>query len=295
MWFPTEGEQAGAIHQFARGAVRFGVIPEDRAFKSDHALDHFGQLANGNIAAEANVDELFIRIILHQEDAGAGHIVRVKKLAKGRAGAPTSDGWRAGDFRLMKLADKRRQNVGVLEIVIVVRPVKIGGHGADKIAAVLAAIGLTHFDAGDLGDGVPFIGRFERAGQEILFLQRLWRKFGINAGTAEEKKFFYAGLEGAMDEVVLDLQVLEKEFGGMAIVGEDATYLCRSHENVIWFFIGIEFLNGDGIQEVQLGVTAAKQVGKSPSSQFAPNSAAGEAAMAGNVDARVGLHLRGGR
>jgi hypothetical protein len=60
-------------------------------------------------------------------------------------------------------------------VVIVAGTVKIGRHRRDEVDAVLAAIGLAELDAGDLGNGVPLVGRFERTGEERIFAYRLRR------------------------------------------------------------------------------------------------------------------------
>src|SRR3546814_6483597 len=46
------------------------------------------------------------------------------------------------------------------------RPVEIGRHDRYEVAAILPAIGLAEHQAGDLGDGIPLVGRFERPGQQ---------------------------------------------------------------------------------------------------------------------------------
>ena len=81
----------------------------------------------------------------------------------------------------MKPADERRQHMGTLQVEVVVRLVEIRGYGGDEIAAILASIGLAHFNVGDLGYGVLLIGLFERTGQQILFLNRLGAVPWINA------------------------------------------------------------------------------------------------------------------
>ena len=58
---------------------------------------------------------------------------------------------------------------------------------------MLAAIGLAQLDAGDLGDGIPLVGRLQRPGQQRVFVHRLRRKFGIDAGRAEEQQLLDAG------------------------------------------------------------------------------------------------------
>ena len=70
----------------------------------------------------------------------------------------------------------------MLQVEIVARPVEIGRHGRDEVAAVLAAIGLRQLDAGDLGDGVPLVGRLQRAGEQRVLGDRLRRELRIDAG-----------------------------------------------------------------------------------------------------------------
>ena len=81
----------------------------------------------------------------------------------------------------MHFADQGREDVGVLKIVIVSRPVEIGRHDADEIGAVLPVVRGTHLDAGDLGDGVGLVGGFQHAGKEMFLLHRLRRVLGVDA------------------------------------------------------------------------------------------------------------------
>ncbi len=74
---------------------------------------------------------------------------------------------------LMEAADQRRQDVAVGGVVVVARPIEIGGHEADRIAAMLLAQRLAELDAGDLGDRVPLIRRFQRSSKQYLLTDRL--------------------------------------------------------------------------------------------------------------------------
>jgi hypothetical protein len=81
----------------------------------------------------------------------------------------------------MRLGDQGRQDVAGGEVEIVLRPVEVGRHGRDEVAAVLAAVGLGELDAGDLGDGVPLIGRLQRAGEQGFLADRLGGEPRIDA------------------------------------------------------------------------------------------------------------------
>ena len=59
----------------------------------------------------------------------------------------------------MQSAHERGGRVAVLGIEAVARPIKIGRHGYDEVAAMLAPVRLAQFDTGDLGHGVgPVVG-----------------------------------------------------------------------------------------------------------------------------------------
>lgn len=71
---------------------------------------------------------------------------------------------------------------------VVVGAVQIRRHGGDGVEGVLEAERLAHFDAGDLGDGVPLVGRLEGGGEEGRFGDRLRGEFGVDAGGSEEEE-----------------------------------------------------------------------------------------------------------
>ena len=57
--------------------------------------------------------------------------------------------------------DQRRKNMAVFRMVIVVRTIKIRGHNADIVCAILSVQILTIFQAADFGQGIGFIGFFQ--------------------------------------------------------------------------------------------------------------------------------------
>src|SRR4051812_39785141 len=100
----------------------------------------------------------------------------------------------------MRLANQGRQNVAVGKLVIVVRAVEVGGHDTDESRTALAVAAFAELDAGNLGDGVGFVGLFERAGEQVFLLDRLGAVARVDATGAEKAEILYAGLEGAVDE-----------------------------------------------------------------------------------------------
>ena len=160
--------------------------------------------------------------------------------------------------------------MGALQIVIVVGTVEVGGHGGDEIAAVLAAEGLAKFETGNFGDGIPFVGRLQRAGEKVFLLDRLRGELGVDAGTAQKEQFGHAGPPRAFNEVVLNLEIFQKEFGGLTLVGENAADLGGGDKDVFRFLGGKEILDGGGIEQIELAPGFAEEVFETLALQFAP-------------------------
>ena len=59
-------------------------------------------------------------------------------------------------------------------MVVITRPLEIGGHQADRSKAVLNAQHLTQLDPGDLGDRIPLIGGLQRSSEQCLFPSRIF-------------------------------------------------------------------------------------------------------------------------
>ncbi|GBE48596.1 hypothetical protein BMS3Bbin12_01776 [bacterium BMS3Bbin12] len=214
----------------------------------------------------------------------------MEELTARGAGAPDGDGGGARLLGLVELADEGREDVGGLEVEVVAGAVEVGGHGADGVEAVLAPVGLAHLDAGDLGHGVPLIGRFQRTAQQVFFLDRLRGVLGVDAGGAEEQEFAHAGAVGDVDDVGLDEQVVANELGGPGVVGEDAADLGGDEEDVL----GADFFEKGVyrrlVGEVEFGVGPGDEVVESGGAQDPADRGTHQTAVAGDVDAGVWLH-----
>ena len=122
---------------------------------------------------------------LEEEEGGVGEVVGVEEFAFDGAGAPDGDGGRAGFLGLVDLAEQRGEDVAGLEVVVVAGAVEVGGHGADEVVAVLAAVAVAEFDGGDLGDGVGAVGGLEGAGEQRVLGDGLGGVLGVDAAAAE--------------------------------------------------------------------------------------------------------------
>ena len=118
----------------------------------------------------------------HQEHACVGQVVAVEEFAARRARAPDREAPVPPHLGLMGLADQGGQDVAGLQIVVITRAVKVGGHDGKISGAVLAVVSPAHLDAGDLGHSVGAVRGFQGPGKEVFFLDRLRAQLRINAG-----------------------------------------------------------------------------------------------------------------
>ena len=81
----------------------------------------------------------------------------------------------------METAYEGRKYVGMRGMVIVVRPVEVGGHDGDVIGAILAVEILAVFEPRDFGEGVSLVGLLQRGGQQAAFGHGLGCHAGIDA------------------------------------------------------------------------------------------------------------------
>ena len=172
---------------------------EDCSFEANDFGDEKGEVSNADFLAGADIDDIGLIVGVHEEDAGIGHVIDVEELAQGVSGAPHDDFGGVGNPCIVEAAEERREDVGVSEVEVVTGAVEVGGHDADGVEAVLAAIGLGHLDSGDLGDGVGLVGGLERAGEEVILAHGLRGVPGVDAGGTEEEELAGAGAPGGID------------------------------------------------------------------------------------------------
>lgn len=178
---------------------------------------------------------------------------------------------------------------------VVLRAVEVGWHGGDGVKAVLDAVGLTHLDAGDLGDGVPLVGGLERAGEQGILGDGLRRELGVDAGGTEEEELpDGAAPERGVDDVGLDLEICGDEVGGEGGVGVDASDLGGGEDDIAGLLGSEEGLNVGLAGQVELRVGADDDVGEAEGQESAEDRGADEAAVAGDEDLGVLVGEEGG-
>ncbi len=154
--------------------------------------------------------------------------------------------------------------MGVVEVVVVVGAVQVGGHGGHEFCAVLPVVAVAHLDTGDLGQGVRTVGRFQWAGEQAVFLHRLGSCLGIDAGGAQEQQALHVVLPGAVDDVALDDEVVVDELRRVGVVGVDAADAGGGQQDVVGLFFSEEAGDGGLVTQLQFSVGTYDQVGVAP-------------------------------
>jgi hypothetical protein len=297
---PAERVQETDVQQLLRCAVGFGGVEDEGAVEVEDAGYGLSQLADGDVLAGADVDQrrrVFVEqraeagvVEVHQETAGLGEVVGVEELSARGSGSPDDHLLRARGLGLRRLADQRGQNVRAGEVEVVARAVEVGGHDGEVAGAVLAVVAPAHLDAGDLGNGIGPVGGFERPCEQVLLLDRLGTEPGVDAGGAEEEQALDTGVAAGLDDVGLENEVVADEVCGIGAVGEDATDPGRGEEDEVGPFGGEERIDGELVEQVKFLMRAGEDVAVSLAQEFAVDGGADQAAMAGDVDAAVGMH-----
>jgi hypothetical protein len=99
----------------------------------------------------------------------------------------------------------------------------------------------------------------QRAREQGVFGDRLRRVLGIDAAAAEEEQLLHAEAVRALDEVILDREVVEQKVHGLGLVREDAADLRGRDDHVGGS--GLVEVSGDrrAVEQVELGVGAQDQ------------------------------------
>lgn len=84
---PERGDAAG-VQQLARGPVGPAGVLDDVAVVPDDVGDDLGELPDGDVAPDPDVDGLRVVVVVEQVDDGGAEVVDVEELAAGGAGCP---------------------------------------------------------------------------------------------------------------------------------------------------------------------------------------------------------------
>ena len=143
--------------------------------------DQAREFSNGDVAADADIEVLFARVMLEDEDACNGQIIGEEEFPPRSPRSPHHDAFSANQGRFMETPHKCCYDMAIFRMIIVPKTIKVCWHYRDVIGFVLPPQCLTKFDSGDFCDRIPLVCRFERSGEERTFDNGLVGEPRINA------------------------------------------------------------------------------------------------------------------
>ena len=150
--------------------------------------------------------------------------------------------------------------MAVLQVVVVARPIQVGGHHAGVARAVLRIKAFAQLDAGNLGQGVRLVGWLQRASEQILFFDGLRAITWVNAARTQKHQIVDASTVSPLNQVGLHHQVLVDEVGTVGVVGMNTPHLGCSDEQIVGLFGLQKSLYLGLARQVKLGMRAGDDV-----------------------------------
>ena len=190
----------------------------------------------------------------------------------------------------MEAADQGGQDMRVLGIEVIERPVEVGWHAADEITLVLMAVALAELDACDLGDAVGGVGFFHRAGEQAVLANRDFSGLGVDAGAAEEEELRHTKVGCCLDDIVLNREVFDEELDRLLKIGGNASHSRGRIHDIVRTLGFKKNSHGGAIHQVQFLPRAGEDVLKSGPLEAPHDGAPDHSAMPGHKNLRFFFH-----
>src|SRR5574344_703266 len=187
----------------------------------------------------------------------------MQEFAQGASRTPERDRRVPFLARRLELADHRRQDVSVRDVVVVARPVEVGRHQRMVEKPAVAPQELAELESRDLRNRIPFVRLLELARQQRAFRNRLRRKARINAGRAEEQKAADARFRRRPDRVERNHLVLVEEERVRRAVRADPADARRRDDRDVRILGLVERTDGLGVEQVELRVGSDDKIAAS--------------------------------
>lgn len=139
-------------------------------------------------------------------------------------------------------AEKRRNHMTVLSMIVVSRTIQISEHDTPVICSVLSVIAFTEHDSRNFCNTVWFICRLVITFYQSFFQHGLCCKFWINTDCPKKKKFISPITISGIDYFCFNHQILIDELCLVRIVYIDTDNLYISEIDLICFLCSEFFL-----------------------------------------------------
>ena len=190
----------------------------------------------------------------------------------------------------MEAADQRGHHMAVGGMVVIVGAIQVGRHHTDVVGAILAVQELAVFQAADFSQSISFVGFFQLAGQQAVFLHGLRCHARVNAGGAQKFQLFAAVFPCGMNHVHFQRHVVIHKVRQSVLVGNNAAHLGCGQKDIFRLFGGKKFFHGILAAQVQLFMGPGNDIGISLAFQFPHNGGTYHTAVACHIDLSVLFH-----
>ena len=188
------------------------------------------------------------------------------------------------------LAHHRRHHMAIFEVEIIVGAVEVGRHHGYVVGAILQIVTFAHLQARNLSQGIFLVGVFQWRGEQSVFLDRLWRILGVDAGGAQEKQLFHTVGITLANHVALHHHVLHDEVGAVERISHNAANVSRRQHHSVGAFVVEEFSDSQLVGQIEFGMCAAHQIVVAALFEVLPNGGAHQSAVPSHIYFRIFIH-----
>src|ERR1051325_4092798 len=140
----------------------------------------------------------------------------------------------------MKLSYQSGKHMRIVQVVIIILPIEISGHGRDEVIPMLNFERFTKLNSGNLCNGVRFVCLFKISGKYIFLLNRLRCIFRVNARRSQKKQFFNLVFMCSTNYIEFDGQVIIYKICPVYIVSINTAHFSCCKKNIFGLFLSKE-------------------------------------------------------
>jgi hypothetical protein len=107
------------VRELAWRAIRLARIEDKLSFVTDRLLHQLSQFTNRNILPATKIYQIRRSLKLEKVEDPGGRIIGIKKLPPRGTGAPYHNFRHPTELRLVKAANQRGQDMGILRVIVI--------------------------------------------------------------------------------------------------------------------------------------------------------------------------------
>ena len=236
--------------------VRLGGVEGDlQGGTSDVGVEGLGHgvrnVGDGHLVLLADGEDDRVRLVVGPErpDHELRQVDGEDELAKGLAAAPDVEGF-ALLLAVETTVDETGDDVGVLQVEVVVLAEDVGGDDGGVVAPVLGLVHAVLDVDHALGVGVALVGEVRGTVVDHGLVDREGGFIGEDAGGEAGHQLLHAALVALLEDVVVHVHVVPPELHLVLHVGEETAHLGREVDDVGGLVLVEDGSHGGGVAEV---------------------------------------------